>query len=110
METIKKRSDCPLSCSLDVFGDKWSLLIIRDLMFQNKCTYNDFLKSAEGIATNILSARLATLEENGIIEKVGISLKKTPNRTQVSINSVDSFLDNLKAEEANKKDESGSVL
>ncbi len=69
METNKKRSDCPLSCSLDVFGDKWSLLIIRDLMFSNKCTYNDFLKSSEGIATNILASRLKGLEENGLIEK-----------------------------------------
>jgi DNA-binding HxlR family transcriptional regulator len=69
METSKKRSDCPLSQSLDVFGDKWSLLIIRDLMFGNKCTYNDFLKSGERIATNILATRLKGLEENGIIEK-----------------------------------------
>ncbi len=69
MKTSKKRSDCPLSCSLDIFGDKWSLLIIRDLIFGNKCTYNDFLKSAEGIATNILATRLKDLEENGIIEK-----------------------------------------
>jgi DNA-binding HxlR family transcriptional regulator len=69
MKTNKKRSDCPLSCSLDVFGDKWSLLIIRDLMFGNKCTYNDFLKSEEGIATNILASRLKGLEENGVIEK-----------------------------------------
>jgi DNA-binding HxlR family transcriptional regulator len=69
MEMNKKRSDCPLSCSLDIFGDKWSLLIIRDLMFGNKNTYNDFLKSEEGIATNILSSRLKGLEENGIIEK-----------------------------------------
>ncbi len=69
METSKKRSDCPLSCSLDVFGDKWSLLIIRDLIFTSKCTYNDFLKSEEGIATNILASRLKGLEENGIIEK-----------------------------------------
>lgn len=69
MKTSKKRSECPLSCSLDIFGDKWSLLIIRDLMFGNKCTYNDFLKSAEGIATNILATRLKGLEENGIIEK-----------------------------------------
>lgn len=65
----KKRSDCPLSGSLDVFGDKWSLLIIRDLMFGKKCTYNDFLKSDEGIATNILASRLKGLEENGVIEK-----------------------------------------
>ena len=70
METPKKRSDCPLSCSLDVFGDKWSLLIIRDLMFFKKSTYNDFLKSAEGIATNILASRLKALEENGVIEKL----------------------------------------
>jgi DNA-binding HxlR family transcriptional regulator len=69
METGKKRSVCPLSCSLDIFGDKWSLLIIRDLMFSNKCTYNDFLKSEEGIATNILASRLKGLEENGLIEK-----------------------------------------
>ena len=69
METIKKRSDCPLSNALDIFGDKWSLLIIRDLLFFNKCTYNDFLKSDENIATNILASRLKALDENGIIEK-----------------------------------------
>ena len=65
-----QRSECPISNSLDVFGDKWSLLIIRDLMFANKCTYNDFLKSDERIATNILATRLKGLEENGIIEKL----------------------------------------
>ena len=70
METTKKRSDCPLSCSLDIFGDKWSLLIIRDLLFLKKSTYNDFLKSAESIATNILASRLKALEENGLIEKL----------------------------------------
>ncbi len=69
MSQPKKRSECPISCSLDIWGDKWSLLIIRDLMFANKCTYGDFLKSAEGIATNILASRLQALEENGIIEK-----------------------------------------
>ncbi len=69
MEIIKKRSNCPLSGSLDIFGDKWSLLIIRDLVFGNKCTYNDFLRSEEGIATNILASRLKGLEENGVIEK-----------------------------------------
>jgi DNA-binding HxlR family transcriptional regulator len=69
MEAVKKRSDCPLGLSLDVFGDKWSLLIIRDMIFGNKYTYNDFLKSEEGIATNILAARLKAFEENGVIEK-----------------------------------------
>ena len=67
---LKKRSDCPVSCSLDIWGDKWSLLIIRDLMFAKQCTYGDFLKSAEGIATNILAARLQNLEENKLIEKL----------------------------------------
>ena len=70
MKTLKQRSECPLSCSLDIFGDKWSLLIIRDLMFFQKSTYGDFLKSAEGIATNILASRLQALEENKIIEKL----------------------------------------
>ena len=70
MKKAKKRSDCPVSCSLDIWGDKWSLLIVRDLMFAKECTYGDFLKSGEGIATNILASRLETLEENKIIEKL----------------------------------------
>ena len=70
MDTTKKRSECPISCSLDVWGDKWSLLIIRDLMFKKECTYGDFLKSDEKIATNILASRLQTLEENGVIDKL----------------------------------------
>lgn len=65
-----RRSDCPVSQSLDIWGDKWSLLIIRDLMLAKQCTYGDFLKSPEGIATNILAARLLQLEENGLIEKL----------------------------------------
>ncbi|MBK9328782.1 MAG: helix-turn-helix transcriptional regulator [Sphingobacteriales bacterium] len=69
MAANKKRSDCPVSCSLDIWGDKWSLLIVRDLMFSKQCTYGDFLKSEEKIATNILASRLQTLEENGIITK-----------------------------------------
>ena len=69
MNKSQKRSDCPISCSLDIWGDKWSLLIIRDLMFAKQCTYGDFLKSAEGIATNILASRLQRLEEKKIIKK-----------------------------------------
>ncbi len=71
MSKSKKRSDCPVSTSLDVWGDKWSLLIIRDLMFAKECTYGDLLKSPEGIATNILASRLQALEENKVIEKLG---------------------------------------
>ncbi|GGH29019.1 helix-turn-helix transcriptional regulator [Sphingobacterium alkalisoli] len=70
MADSKKRSDCPVSCSLEIWGDKWSLLIVRDLMFAKQCTYGDFLKSDEKIATNILASRLQTLEENGIITKL----------------------------------------
>lgn len=70
MKKITKRSNCPLSYSLDVLGDKWSLLIIRDMMFYQKSTYGDFLKSDEKIATNILASRLQGLEENGLIEKL----------------------------------------
>ncbi len=69
MKKNQKRSDCPISSSLDVWGDKWTLLIIRDLMEAKTCTYGDFLKSPEGIATNILAARLRDLEENGLILK-----------------------------------------
>ncbi len=70
MNKSGKRSDCPVSCSLDIWGDKWSLLIIRDLMDKKECTYGDFLKSPEGIATNILASRLKVLEENKLIEKL----------------------------------------
>ena len=69
MNKNQKRSNCPISSSLDIWGDKWSLLIVRDLMFSKQCTYGDFLKSDEKIATNILASRLQTLEENGIITK-----------------------------------------
>lgn len=69
MADIKKRSDCPISSSLDIWGDKWSLLIVRDLIFSMQCTYGDFLKSEEKIATNILATRLQMLESNGIIAK-----------------------------------------
>lgn len=69
MADTKKRSDCPISCSLDIWGDKWSLLIVRDLIFFKERTYGDFLKSDEKIATNILATRLQMLEGNGIISK-----------------------------------------
>lgn len=89
MEAGKKRSDCPLGISLDVFGDKWSLLIIRDMMFGNKCTYNDFLKSEEGIATNILASRLKGLEENGVIEKSEHPDSKAKVLYQLSAKGID---------------------
>ena len=70
MKKNEKRSDCPISSSLDVWGDKWTLLIIRDLMEAKTRTYGDFLKSPEGIATNILASRLRAMEENGVVLKM----------------------------------------
>jgi DNA-binding HxlR family transcriptional regulator len=71
MKQPRQRSDCPISSALDIFGDKWSLLVMRDLLFRNKLHYRDFLASEEGIATNILADRLARLEQAGLIEKTG---------------------------------------
>jgi DNA-binding HxlR family transcriptional regulator len=64
----KQRSGCPVSIALETFGDRWSLLIIRDLMVRGFHTFKDFLESGEGIATNILSDRLKKLEAAGIVQ------------------------------------------
>ncbi|MDP9047117.1 MAG: helix-turn-helix transcriptional regulator [Bacteroidota bacterium] len=69
MKKLTQRSDCPISSALDIVGDKWSLLIIRDIMMNGKNTYNEFLKSPEGIATNVLADRLSMLESAGILAR-----------------------------------------
>lgn len=69
MKQLTPRSDCPISFCLDVLGDKWTLLIVRDMVFGGKSTYSEFLQSPEKMATNILADRLATLESQGIITK-----------------------------------------
>ncbi len=63
----KRRSGCPLNASVEVLGDRWSLLIIRDMMLRGFRTYKEFLGSYERIATNILADRLRKLEARGII-------------------------------------------
>jgi len=63
----KPRSGCPVSVSLEIFGDRWSLLIIRDLMVRGFRTFKEFEESGEGIATNILAERLERLEAADII-------------------------------------------
>ena len=63
-----RRSVCPITNTLDVLGDKWTLLVVRD-MFLGKKTYGEFLASPEGIPTNILADRLKRLEQHGIIDK-----------------------------------------
>jgi DNA-binding HxlR family transcriptional regulator len=63
----KRRSGCPLNASVEILGDRWSLLIIRDMMLRGFRTFKEFLGSYERIATNILADRLRTLEAHGII-------------------------------------------
>ena len=63
------RSKCSVSCSLDLIGDKWTLLIIRDAMFKGYTSFNQFRNSTEKIASNILAARLEKLVSNGILTK-----------------------------------------
>lgn len=65
---IKRRSDCPISFGLDIFGDKWSLLVLRDIMFYHRTRFKDFAPQ-ERIATNILTNRLNRLEKAGLINK-----------------------------------------
>jgi DNA-binding HxlR family transcriptional regulator len=64
-----RRSTCPTCHALDIFGDKWTLLIVRDLMFKGKSRFGDFLTSEERIATNILTERLNRLEHCELIER-----------------------------------------
>ena len=80
-----KRSACPLTNTLDLIGDKWTLLIIRDMLFLKKKSFNEFLESPEGIATNILTERLKRLEDSGIISKR--PYQKTPVRHEYILTS-----------------------
>jgi DNA-binding HxlR family transcriptional regulator len=61
------RSSCPVSCALDILGDKWTLLVVRDLIFRRKRYFGDFQNSPEKIASNILSDRLRKLEAAGMV-------------------------------------------
>jgi len=74
---MKTRSHCPINFTLEHFGDKWSLLIIRDLMFKDKRHYNEFLESDEKVSTSVLGDRLKMLEELGIISKREDDIKKS---------------------------------
>jgi DNA-binding HxlR family transcriptional regulator len=72
MKTMNKedvRSHCAVNYGVEIFGDRWSLLIIRDIVFEGKKTYGEFMKSEERIATNVLASRLVFLEEQGILAR-----------------------------------------
>lgn len=70
-------SGCPVRFSMSQFGDKWSFIILRDLMFKGRQYYQEFLDAGEGISTNILADRLANLEANGLINKRTDKIKKS---------------------------------
>lgn len=67
------RSHCPVNYALEAIGDRWALLIVRDIVFRGKRTYGEFLKSGEGFATNILATRLENLVDAGILAREGDS-------------------------------------
>ena len=69
MPSSPRRSGCPISVALDLLGDRWTLLVIRDLVFLDKRRFSEFAASPEGIATNVLTDRLQSLEEAGIVER-----------------------------------------
>lgn len=68
-----RRSDCPISCTLDLLGDKWTLLVLRDIVVLKKSRFEQFLESPERIATNILTDRLHKLEKAELITKAPYS-------------------------------------
>ena len=73
----KDWSGCPVRFGMSQFGDKWSFLIIRDLMFKGRKYYHEFMEAGEGISTNILASRLVDLERNEIIHKRTDLVKKS---------------------------------
>jgi len=85
----KRRSECPVSISLEVVGDRWSLLIVRDLMIRGFRTFKEFQKSGEGIATNILADRLRKLESGDIIT----AEKDSADRRRVSYRLTEKGID-----------------
>ena len=66
---VKNRSTCPISFALEIFGDRWTLLVLRDLLLRSRRRYRELLKAEEGIATNVLADRLKRLEGRGLIKK-----------------------------------------
>ena len=73
------RCKCPITSALDIVGDKWSLVVIKQMLFEGRTTFKDFVESPEAIATNILSVRLKMLEDFGIINKQKLPANKKTN-------------------------------
>lgn len=82
-DTVSPRSPCPIAFGLDLFGDKWSLLVLRDLLFYGKSRFSDFATD-EKIAPNILTDRLSRLEHQGFITKQKDQVRKNQNTYSVT--------------------------
>ncbi|WP_080053960.1 winged helix-turn-helix transcriptional regulator [Spirosoma aerolatum] len=91
MKVFKHRSTCPISTALDILGDKWNLLILRDIVFAGKSTYGEFLQSAEKMATNVLADRLAVLESQGLLSKTVAIDKKSKFTYRLTEKGVDTI-------------------
>lgn len=83
--TTRMRSACPLNCTLELIGDKWSLLIIREMLFFGKQTYSQLSEMKEGISTNILSNRLEQLLDYGFITYSGLPKRKKYELTEMGL-------------------------
>ena len=77
---VSFRCDCPITSALDVLGDRWMLVIVKQMLIEDAMTFKDFVESAEAIATNILTSKLKALEEHGVIRKM-----KLPNNRKTSL-------------------------
>jgi len=77
-----QRSDCPIACALDIIGDKWTLLVIRDLL-RGKQRFSEFMESDEGLKTNILTDRLKRLQSAGLLERS--AYQNNPPRYQYAL-------------------------
>ena len=86
---MEVRSHCPINYTLEHFGDKWSFLIIRDLMFKGKRHYNEFLEAGEKVSTSVLGDRLKKLEEVGIISRGEDTVKKSRIRYSLTRKGID---------------------
>lgn len=86
---MEVRSHCPINYVLEHIGDKWSLLIIRDLMFKDKRHYNEFLEGGEKVSTSVLGTRLKQLEEVGLISKGADDVKKSRIKYSLTQKGID---------------------
>lgn len=78
--SLKFRCDCPITSALDILGDKWVLVVVKQMLLEGRRTFKDFMASDEAIATNVLSAKLKLLEELDIVTK-----SKLPNNKKTNL-------------------------